>query len=133
MGRVMGRDDGQAQAPVRCDAVSATLRPGEPRAAAWLRPATPGGGAPGGRQRQASLPWVPTTRLWTRDASGDRPRPPALCQSENHWKLGVSFIFPGVDLMVSCGIVSVSCSETEVYFAASESLSLNPLMTPVQK
>lgn len=52
----MGRDDGQAQAPVRCDAVSATLRPGEPRAAAWLRPATPGGGAPGGRQVRRHFP-----------------------------------------------------------------------------
>lgn len=131
MGRVMGRDDGQAQAPVRCP---------ERHPAAWRAPcgcvappSDPGGRGTWRQAGPASLPWVPTTRLWTRDASGDRPRPPALCQSENHWKLGVSFIFPGVDLMVSCGIVSVSCSETEVYFAASESLSLNPLMTPVQK
>lgn len=116
----------------RCGAVSATLRPGEPRAAAWLRPATPGAGhLAAGRSGVTSL--GPDYTPWTRDAPGDRPRAPALCQSENHWKLGVSFIFPGVDLMVSCGIVSVSCSETEVYFAASESLSLNPLMTPVQK
>lgn len=133
MGRVMGRDDGQAQAPVRCDAVSATLRPGRAPCGCVAPPSDPGGRGTWWQAASGVTSWVPTTRLWTRDASSDRPRPPALCQSENHWKLGVSFIFPGVDLMVSCGIVSVSCSETEVYFAASESLSLNPLMTPVQK